>query len=391
MPIKAETRKVQVRVAISLAAAILFASSVVFLPSVPVAGRGVEPLPTPSKGRYSQFAHKTKAHRLDCGTCHKFPSNNWKKVRAAAAAFPDISEYPSHNSCIKCHTQQFFRGARPAICSICHTNPGPRNSARHPFPNPRENFDRSAKGKTAESDFAVAFPHDKHIEIVSAHSSVKTFTNAAFAITTDRRAAEESCAVCHQTMQPQGESDDEYVTKPPDTLGDGFWIKKGMFKSSPIGHTTCFTCHSQDSGMSPEPKNCASCHQLKPPQPAADIDPKLIAATGVNDKVMLDAWRKRDSSGTFRHEFVAHVELSCSTCHNVATINTAEPATKKVAIASCAACHATATAEEGGAINFEIDARKADAKFQCAKCHTTFGKLPVPDSHIKAVTSAAGN
>jgi hypothetical protein len=313
-------------------------------------------------------------------------------VRDAEKAFPDITEYPSHNSCIKCHTRQFFRGARPAICSICHTNPGPRNSARHPFPNPREIFDKTAKGKTADSDFVVGFPHDKHIEIVSGHAAERTpFINASFAYSERRIAAEESCAVCHQTMQPQGDSDDEYVTKPPPTLGDGFWIKKGMFKSSPIGHTTCFTCHSADSGMLPEPNNCAACHQLKPHQPPADVDLKFVAATGVTDKVMLDAWRKRDSSGTFRHEWFSHAELSCSTCHNVLTINTADPSTKKVPVASCATCHATATSDDGGAINFEVDSRKANPSFQCIKCHTTFGALPIPGSHTKAVSAAAGN
>jgi hypothetical protein len=390
---KGQSRKIDIRAAVCIAAIAAFALGALLQPSTPVdASREAQPLPTPRSARYTQFAHSTKAHRADCGTCHKFPSKNWKKVRAESAAFPDITEYPSHNSCIKCHTQQFFRGARPAICSICHTNPGPRNSARHPFPNPRENFDKSAKGKTAESDFVVGFPHDKHIEIVSAHSSERpAFMNVSFANRERRTAAEESCAVCHQTMTPQGDSDSEYVTKPPATLGDGFWIKKGMFKSSPIGHTTCFTCHSEEAGMLPAPNNCAACHQLKPPQPPADVDLKLVALTGVTDKVMLDAWRKRDSSGTFRHEWFSHAELSCSTCHNVMTMNTADPATKKVPLASCATCHATPTADDGGAINFEIDARKANPSFSCVKCHTTFGKLPVPESHTKAVAAVAGN
>ncbi len=385
--------KMHIRALLCLFGVMAFSAAMLLLPSPPVkANREAVALPTPHKGRYSQFQHSTKAHRADCGTCHKFPSNNWKKVRPASTAFPDITEYPSHNSCVKCHTQQFFRGSKPAICSICHTNPGPRNSARHPFPNPREIFDLSAKGKTSESDLVVGFPHEKHIEIVSAHSADgSAFINASFASRERRMAAEESCAVCHQTMQPQGDSDEEYLTKPPATLGDAFWVKKGMFKSSPIGHTVCFTCHSQEAGMLPAPNNCAACHHLKPVQPPADLDLKFAASTGVTDKVMLDAWRKRDSSGTFRHEWFSHAELSCSTCHNVLTMNTADPLTKKVPVASCAACHATATADDGGAINFEVDSRKTDPSFQCIKCHTTFGKLPIPTSHTKALAAAAGN
>jgi hypothetical protein len=48
----------------------------------------------------------------------------------------------------------------------------------------------------------------------------------------------------------------------------------------------------------------------------------------------------------------------------------------------------TATTDDGGALNYEVDARKKDPKFQCAKCHIVFGKLPIPDSHAKAIAEA---
>ena len=206
---------------------------------------------SPAPRKYSSFPHDAKAHQLECGSCHKFPSPNWNKVRTGDAAFPDITDYPKHESCLGCHKQQFFRGGPPVVCSICRTNPGPRDSSRHPFPNPREIFDLSKKGKTAESDFAVLFPHDKHIEIVAIHGgSHSPFRQVSFAA---KPAGEESCAVCHATLQPQGDSSEEYITKPPADLGDGFWLKKGTFKTKPIGHTTCFTCHSVDSGIAPLP------------------------------------------------------------------------------------------------------------------------------------------
>lgn len=346
----------------------------------PISRRAVRP------AKYSQFPHDVKAHRVNCDMCHKFPSENWKKVRAEKDAFPDITEYPKHESCLNCHAQQFFKGAKPAICSICHTNPSPRNSSRHAFPNPREIFDTTAKGKTAVSDFALSFPHDKHIEIVSRNENRQDgFVSAAWSRPSGGRRAEESCSVCHQTYKPQDKSDDEYVTKPPAKLGDDFWLKKGTFKTAPIGHTTCFTCHSPDSGVTPAPSDCAACHKLKPPEPVADFDTKLASAMGIDDKIMLMSWRRRNSSGKFRHEWFSHAELSCSTCHNVMTMNTADPNTTKVSIASCSACHVTATADDGGALNFEIDARKANANFQCVKCHITFGKSQIPASHLKAV------
>jgi hypothetical protein len=289
---------------------------------------------------------------------------------------------------LNCHRQQFFRGRPPVICSICHTNPSPNNSSRHPFPNPRELFDASPKGKTAVSDFAISFPHDKHIDIVSRLSNGETkFTNASLST---RTVAEESCSVCHKTYQPQGDSNDEFVTAPPAKWGDKFWLKKGTFKTVPVGHTTCFTCHSADSGMSPAPTDCATCHKLKPPDSKNDLDQTLAATMKLTDKIVRDAWRRRDSSGTFRHEWFSHAELSCATCHNVSKINTLDAATKKVPVSACATCHATATSDDGGALNFEIDERKKNAKFECSKCHLSFGKLPIPDSHVKAVAAAAG-
>jgi hypothetical protein len=362
-----------------------------YLSSSPVsANPNAEPKPTPRKAKYSEFPHSEKAHKLVCSACHKFPSDNWNKVRTGDEAFPDVTEYPKHQSCLTCHKQQFFKGTPPKICSICHTNPSAGDSSRHPFPNPREIFDKSKKGETAESDFVIGFPHDKHIEIVSRYGSrASGFVKVGFATNDRRRAGEESCSVCHQTRMPQGESDVEFVAPPPATLGDGFWLKKGTFKTSPIGHKTCFTCHSADMGILPAPESCSGCHQLKPNQPAADFDVKSAAAMKIEDKVIMDSWRRRDSAGTFRHEFIAHVDLDCSTCHSVTTINTADPLTMKVNISSCAICHVTTTTDDGGALNYEIDRRKADAKFQCVKCHMTFGKLGVPTSHSNAILAAA--
>ncbi len=382
---KTESRKTSWRLLIAAAASIVILFGLMYREPVAADTTNAPPAAPP---KITDFPHSAKAHRLECSKCHKFPSDNWKTVRPEKDAFPDITEYPKHDSCVGCHKQQFFKGAPPKICSICHVNPGPRDSRRHPYPNPREVFDLSPKGKLAKSDFVVGFPHDKHIEIVSQVPQGVSFENAAFVRPDRRRAGEESCSVCHKTMEPQGTSTDEYVTPAPPKLGDAFWLKKGTFKTAPIGHTTCFTCHSADSGMTPGPSDCATCHKLSPPMPKADFDPKLAAAMKIQSKVMMDAWRLRSSSGKFQHEFMAHVDMPCATCHTVEKMKTDDPATLKVPIASCATCHVTATAADGGAVNFEIDARKANPKFECVKCHTSFGKMPIPESHTKAVADA---
>jgi hypothetical protein len=372
----------------ALVALLIFAcASLAWISDEPVAVAHATPVPTPKpRANYREFPHAAQAHKMECSKCHKFPSDNWNKVRSEKDAFPDVTEYPRHDSCVGCHRQQFFRGATPNICSICHTAPGPSSPNRHPFPNPREIFDQSTKGKTHTSDFLPMFPHDKHIEIVAAHrSSATQFATASF-ISRRPDDGEKSCVVCHQTMAPQGKSPDEYLTKPPADIGEAFWLKKGTFKTEPTGHTNCFTCHSPD--IPPAPSNCAACHQLKPSLPRADFDPSMPKLMAVTDKPMIDNWSRRYSSGTFAHEHFAHADLSCSTCHTVTKLNTADPATKKVAISACATCHATPKLDDGGVINYEIDQRQKKANFQCVKCHIALGKLPIPTSHTQAVKEA---
>lgn len=339
--------------------------------------------------RYSEFPHNIAAHRKDCASCHKFPSSNWQAVRPTTAAFPDITEYPEHSSCVGCHRQQFFKGARPAICSICHVNPSPRDSRRNPFPNPRETFDASPKGKTASSDFEISFPHAVHLGIVSfVRSDTATFFRSVSYKPYGH--ADESCAVCHKTLKPQGESADEYLTKPPADLGDAFWLKKGSFKGVPTGHTVCFSCHSLDSGMTPAPNSCGTCHVLGEKLPPGDFDPTLASRMGITERTFLDAWRGRGSAGAFRHEFSSHAETECSTCHNAEAINTLDPNTKRVSISSCMPCHVTATVEDGGALNYEVEQRRKTSAFQCTKCHIKFGTMQVPGSHINAIKEASG-
>jgi len=343
------------------------------------------------------FSHRRREHQLACDKCHKFPSENWKEVRKGDAAFPDVTQQPEHESCLGCHRQQFFARERPAprICSVCHVAATPRNLARLPFPNPPEFFDQTPHAREFVSDFRIGFPHDKHLEVVGrlapgqAEPGGVRFVTASFRRTPLRAPQEsdpKSCAVCHQTYQPQGKSDEEYVTKPPEDLGEGFWLKKGTFKTAP-NHASCFTCHSQDSGLAPAPGDCNACHKLAPPAARADFDPRLATAPVLTDGTILRRWRGRESSGTFRHEGGAHPDMSCTNCHNVGALNTLDPKTTKVPLDSCNTCHATATSAEGGALNLEIDRRKADPSFQCVKCHVAFGREPLPGTHAKAVAA----
>jgi hypothetical protein len=123
----------------------------------------------------------------------------------------------------------------------------------------------------------------------------------------------------------------------------------------------------------------------------ADFDPKVASQMGISDKIMLTQWRRRDSSATFRHEWSMHADLECATCHEVNKINTLDAKTKKVPVSACATCHATPTVADGGALNFEIDSRKKNPAYQCVKCHITYGKMQIPESHLRALAESVGD
>lgn len=353
--------------------------------------------PQPKKIDYSRFSHRTSEHQTSCDSCHKFPSKNWDQVRKADDAFPDVTDFPDHAACLDCHRQQFFARElpAPAICSNCHIRVTPRDTRRYVFPSLGDQASGSRQPQKL-SQFALLFPHEVHLELVAfkPRTSV-TFTNASFGRVSLRSQESDpkSCSVCHQTHQPQGDSEDEFVTAPPkDLKEEAFWLKRGTFKTSPDTHAGCFTCHSTDSGINPLPTECGSCHKLAPAtSQLADFNQEIATTIGITDLTTLNAWKGR-SAGRFRHEFASHAELPCTSCHNVATLNSFEPESKKVPVTSCGGaegCHITATSDDGGILNYEIDERKTKPNFECVKCHIVLGKEPVPLRHLEAIGKAA--
>jgi len=250
--------------------------------------------------------------------------------------------------------------------------------------------------------FGINFPHEKHVDIVGRYEPDSGSDRAGGLVTVSFQQKGEpesdpkSCAVCHSTYQAQGESDEEFVTKPPAGLAENaFWLKRGAFKTSPAGHAICFTCHSQDSGLTPAPADCNVCHKLLPPagqieltRARGDYDPALAAMMGIKDKTTLEKWSVRNAA-KFRHEWPPHAGLSCTACHAVAALNTMDRKTR-VQVKSCGGegtgCHIEATTE--GVLNLEVEKKKADPSFECTKCHINNGKKQAPITHINAVTAA---
>ncbi|HEX8146693.1 MAG TPA: cytochrome c3 family protein [Pyrinomonadaceae bacterium] len=347
---------------------------------------------------YTDFSHSTAAHRKDsCGSCHKSPSDNWARVRGGDTAFPDITDYPEHESCLSCHRQQFFRGARPAVCSVCHTVVSPRSGARYPFANPAAAFARSEKGKAAASEFAINFPHDLHQDVMARAPAPDEggvrFVRAAFAQEQAKPAKPNSCSVCHETYTSQPAA---APTPAPASASAGAGaalpaLPAGLLKTTPTGHDSCFNCHWQDGGEKPVSTDCAGCHKLLPKGTARtelkgkDADPQFAARSGFTDPHIVSKLLRRDSV-IFAHEEERHREIDCATCHTrIPALSTLDETTLKVPILSCGAgssCHIGAKPKK--ILNEEVDKKLADPNFQCAKCHFNLGREKPPKSHLDA-------
>ena len=348
---------------------------------------------------YTKFTHTTAAHRKDsCDSCHQSPSDNWAQVRDAAAAFPDITDYPEHASCLSCHRQQFFKGPRPAICSVCHTVVSPRSGARFPFANPAAAFARSEKGKARASEFVLNFPHDLHQDVMARapkrdDGNVR-FVRATFAQEQAKPAKPNSCSVCHETYMSQPAVATATPAPSDAKAGAGAGVPVlpgGLLKTTPTGHESCFNCHWQEGGEKPVSTDCAGCHKLLPKgsaRPALagkDADPQFAARAGFTDPYIVRKILRRDSV-IFAHEEERHREIDCATCHTrIPALSTLDEMTLKVPILSCGAgssCHIGAKPKR--ILNEEVDKKLADSNFQCVKCHFNLGREKPPRSHLDA-------
>ena len=350
----------------------------------------------PSRPRidYSKFSHRTSAHRLSCDRCHKIPTPNWSSARGADS-FPDITDYPDHDACLSCHRQQFFTGARPVICKVCHTTVSPRDAARYVFRNPGEEAPRGIQKPKTDSQFAVNFPHDKHQDVMARLLREREVSGAwivRVAFQTGRPKRIDSCSICHQTYQPQGDSDDAEMPGRPRDVDAKVWPKKGTFMTTPTGHASCFNCHWQEGGARPRSSDCAACHTLQT-QPLTAGERKIPADTdrGVASKLaderVREKWLRRESA-RFRHEEEKHESIGCTGCHlNITSISTLDASTLEVPILTCggtgSSCHIKPRPK--AILNVEVDKKRADASFQCVKCHVNYGREPIPKSHSDPV------
>ncbi len=290
--------------------------------------------PLPAAIDYSKFSHATNKHQAACNTCHKIPSHNWQKVRD----FPDITDYPDHDACASCHRQQFFRGARPPICTVCHTKVSPRDDARFRFRKP-----------DSPRQFTIEFPHDKHQDVIARlHWRPKQpgiFRRVSFT-TQEQEQNYNNCTICHANR------------KDPHGWVNTFAIVDDTFKSVPTSHSSCFSCHWKS--QPPVNNDCAGCHKLATQTLFVDAPTRI--------------------SPRFRHGREQHV-AECTACHiNITKASSLRGLTPDVPITSCTECHN----KDGLRLDVatELAAIDKNREFACTYCHASEkGKLDPPASH----------
>lgn len=314
----------------------------------------------PAARDYSRFSHRTPRHQLACSSCHEIPTPGSARLRG----YPDITDYPDHDSCVRCHRQEFFSGARPSICSGCHTKVSPRDDARFPFRKP-----------DGARQFTIEFPHDKHQDVIALNQPPREVdseqqqqpsllllrvTHASFAYVPNRAVAADdkeqqynNCSICHETS----------AREPRLRRGgwpDAFIPAASTFKTVPRGHASCFDCHWKN--QEPTSRDCAGCHKVTAPYTASD-------------------WPTRISL-KFTHEREQHV-AECTVCHiNITRASTLRGLKADVPITSCKECHLRSTDADIVTIRKELEQRAANQSFVCAKCHTSeVGRRAAPPGH----------
>jgi Class III cytochrome C family len=315
--------------------------------------RRTSPKPTQNRsssaGRidYSKFLHATTKHKQPCNTCHKTPTSNWQKVRG----YPDIADYPDHDACVGCHRSQFFKGARPVICTVCHVKVSPRDDARFPFRKP-----------DGLRQFLIQFPHDKHQDVIARllwHDKVEgnvRFAKASFIsrISTedDKAKTYNNCTICHlaSTKTP---------VAPAEGWPDKFVPSAATFKSSPNSHASCFNCHWKS--QQPIKDNCAGCHQLAE---------KGFVAVEAPNRISIK----------FRHDREQHI-AECTACHiNITKAASLRGLKPDVPITSCTECHNKDGLRTD--VNNELEALDKNRGFVCVYCHaSSVGRKDAPASH----------
>jgi hypothetical protein len=330
----------------SKASAFLLATLVcVFLAAVSEVAQRRPARPTTARTApidYSKFSHATAKHQAACNTCHKMPTETWKKV----STYPDTTDYPGHEACVSCHRAQFFKGGKPPVCSVCHTKTSPRDEARFEFRNP-----------SGSRQFTIEFPHDKHQDVIASLLRPKrtrsfAFVRASFSLDDQPY---NNCTICHGPRTVP-------LKAPASGWTDSFVPNTASFKAAPMDHASCFNCHWKS--QQPVADNCKGCHKLSQPYTPSEVPTRI-------------SLKFAHEGGGEKKNHVAE----CSTCHiNITKSASLRGLKPDVPITACTECHNKDGLRQD--VSKELAAIDKNRDFVCVYCHTSnVGKLDPPASH----------
>ena len=351
---------------------------------------------------YSRFFHDNnhvkydRANRANCSSCHTL----------ASPLQYDIKDYPDHPSCVGCHRQQFFTGARPPICTVCHKISSPRDDRRYGFPRP---------GRDMAREFPGRFPHGLHQNLLARERPLRELfgevrlVRASHTRSSAEVETQENCATCHASYDITKKDEKGFFPGPG--WPDNMLHDVGTFRKIPDGregHRTCFVCHasSEKGWKSPSPvaNDCAGCHSKAAPtgQAAARPMPSPGGTRGARVEAPLmkvsftNVLLPPRKVLTFQHEGGgeggSHKE-GCTTCHINITQEQTLVVKPDVPISSCAICHIVGSNKSlkkgtNTTITSEMEAWISSKKV-CLSCHTAeIGSRPPPCSHYFAIKRA---
>ena len=338
-------------------------------PKTKIAARATTNL---SSAGFKHEDHRWPKTKLNCSDCHTIVSLDAPDA-VAAATKTTIKGYPYHDSCLECHrttAPQFFRGAAPTICTVCHT----RSNARLT----KDDMNRFPMlSATTAPEFSTYYSHGLR----------------------EHQTATRNCENCHlkdaraSFAITVGKSSESY--KPAD----------GTFKTLPSGHASCFSnCHWDKDD--PKKDNCAGCHFTLGSFVKRE---RMLLRANVLElfKDWPREWPKRLSL-KFNHESKNHreaenPELVCTACH--IDINRSDVLDiPDVPITTCASakCHLKTAKpsveaemldeDDDIAEGKDNDPKSKEGKHTCTGCHTgIIGSLPPPCSHYKLFGDAYFN
>ena len=380
--------------------------------------RSVTPRAEKVNTRYSIFTHESHgqnskdahARSLKCNDCHVIPSAV-EPDRIAAATKPSVTlGYPYHDSCLRCHQKEFYRGDRPAICAVCHARVAVRLTSRDvysKFPSPK-------RGDVMTREFPGYYPHGLHQSLMARDRRPPSGLNAGLIFQrlsfvsplSDQPARRDICASCHLADERGPVALPLKGIASEDTFKR---IESDTFKTIPgareaNAHAACFNCHWE--AQKPTKNECDGCHLPQTAYAARKLDVSQPPALSANALRWFEKWPgdlPKRFSLKFRHnthtlsvdgktESNNH-DLGCTACHiNIAQMTTLNLPKADVGIVACGPCHSATAgipAGDGSKVTiFDEMTLKADISksYTCVACHTSvIGREQPPCTHYSVI------